>query len=396
MLNITSKRFFKAPSSDSEGSPISGRVEQKAHSSSLAYTGNTFVPKSTGFASQMSTKGQIQLVSGRHSSAQSFSNFGLGLKEAQLSYGSDSELSATTEASSENSTGCPITTRATNFGAQVPKCALETVRAATLNQTQATPATQNWGATLPQGVVAPQNLGINGSLEKSIALNGETTQDQNTTKKKTRRGGKKARLRRERQKEKEAKEGSDSNTEASPSSSEKEVKKSQVKYKTELCKNWIETGRCRYSVRCMFAHGHHELVQASKPEVAKVNYKTKPCEKYHNEFYCSYGIRCIYSHEERSLSDLQNSYYGKNLLLLADRVSSEAAQSKRLRVFEDLTTSGETPQEFVGKVSDEVDLPSVCLKPKAPIENSQSFSSDSTENSELAVEELRSSVELSA
>ena len=33
------------------------------------------------------------------------------------------------------------------------------------------------------------------------------------------------------------------------------VQKEPAKYKTELCKNWIETGKCKYSVRCRFAHG---------------------------------------------------------------------------------------------------------------------------------------------
>lgn len=38
------------------------------------------------------------------------------------------------------------------------------------------------------------------------------------------------------------------------------VTKFQTKYKTELCKNWIEVGYCRYKSLCMFAHGHSEVV----------------------------------------------------------------------------------------------------------------------------------------
>lgn len=51
--------------------------------------------------------------------------------------------------------------------------------------------------------------------------------------------------------------------------------KEQVKYKTELCKNWVEKGKCSYSVRCRFAHGPHELVQP-QPEREVEDYKSKP------------------------------------------------------------------------------------------------------------------------
>ena len=31
------------------------------------------------------------------------------------------------------------------------------------------------------------------------------------------------------------------------------------KYKTVLCNNWHQTGRCPYGRKCRFAHGPHEL-----------------------------------------------------------------------------------------------------------------------------------------
>ena len=39
---------------------------------------------------------------------------------------------------------------------------------------------------------------------------------------------------------------------------------SDGKYKTELCKNWIETAKCRYEDKCRFAHGQEELTQAAR------------------------------------------------------------------------------------------------------------------------------------
>ena len=38
-----------------------------------------------------------------------------------------------------------------------------------------------------------------------------------------------------------------------------ETKPAAQKYKTELCKNWIENGGCRYGKKCQFAHGKEEL-----------------------------------------------------------------------------------------------------------------------------------------
>lgn len=31
------------------------------------------------------------------------------------------------------------------------------------------------------------------------------------------------------------------------------------RYKTKMCRNYVQTGECPYEVRCMFAHGDHEL-----------------------------------------------------------------------------------------------------------------------------------------
>lgn len=33
------------------------------------------------------------------------------------------------------------------------------------------------------------------------------------------------------------------------------------KFKTEMCKNWMEYGKCNYGRKCQFAHGKNELVE---------------------------------------------------------------------------------------------------------------------------------------
>lgn len=45
------------------------------------------------------------------------------------------------------------------------------------------------------------------------------------------------------------------------SGKKKFVKKNdEEKYKTELCKNFVSTGKCNYGKKCRFAHGKDELV----------------------------------------------------------------------------------------------------------------------------------------
>ena len=33
------------------------------------------------------------------------------------------------------------------------------------------------------------------------------------------------------------------------------IKSDERKFKTEICKNWLEKGKCNYGNRCRFAHG---------------------------------------------------------------------------------------------------------------------------------------------
>lgn len=70
----------------------------------------------------------------------------------------------------------------------------------------------------------------------------------------------------------------------------------KAKYKTELCKNWMVKGECRFGAGCAFAHGHHELrKKANLPG----NYRTKMCKTFHEKGYCQYGSRCQFMHDVR-------------------------------------------------------------------------------------------------
>lgn len=53
--------------------------------------------------------------------------------------------------------------------------------------------------------------------------------------------------------------------------------KSIVRLKYEMCKNFKETGSCKYGDRCLFAHGDHELINRAPPVTEPE--KPKPSEE---------------------------------------------------------------------------------------------------------------------
>ncbi|KAA6427010.1 MAG: zinc finger protein [Trebouxia sp. A1-2] len=67
-------------------------------------------------------------------------------------------------------------------------------------------------------------------------------------------------------------------------------------FKTEMCRGWEATGRCRYGSKCQFAHGDHEL----QPRMRHPKYKTEICRTFAHTGCCRYGKRCRFIHPETS------------------------------------------------------------------------------------------------
>ena len=157
-------------------------------------------------------------------------------------------------------------------------------------------------------------------------INYEVSQDTTDVpkKKKTRRGGKRVK----RQKAKRLAMEKQANEEPLPV--QKEVKE-QVKYKTELCKNWIEKGKCSYSIRCRFAHGPQELIQ--NKEVQKLQ-KNAKCDTFHNQGFWSYGVRCLYIHDTRNPSQINQSSFSRTLSFLSHTLANPSYNRKRLPIFD--------------------------------------------------------------
>ena len=100
------------------------------------------------------------------------------------------------------------------------------------------------------------------------------------------------------------------------------------KYKTELCKSWIETNFCVYGNKCRFAHGNHEL----NNKEFNSNYKKKPCSSFLKYGFCPYGTRCNFKHDERKLTDIILPYFYIQLF-----IKNCIHCGKRLKIFEEIT-----------------------------------------------------------
>lgn len=79
-----------------------------------------------------------------------------------------------------------------------------------------------------------------------------------------------------------------------------------IKYKTELCRTWIEQNFCPYMEKCRFAHGKTDLHDKI---IFGKNYKQKDCKSFHTKGYCPYGPRCLFRHDGRNFTELNRPFY---------------------------------------------------------------------------------------
>ena len=106
--------------------------------------------------------------------------------------------------------------------------------------------------------------------------------------------------------------------------------KFQTKYKTELCKNWIEVGLCRYGDSCKFAHGHSEVIL---PKLALAK-KDKNCKTFFKTGQCPYGVRCQYDHEHRHMEQIKRYHHTVRLITLESLFANSIDQSASLQTYE--------------------------------------------------------------
>lgn len=125
-----------------------------------------------------------------------------------------------------------------------------------------------------------------------------------------------------------------------------EEKQKDPKFKTELCKSWLETKFCIYGNKCRFAHGRHEVYCKAPAN----NYKRKSCKSFTEQGICPYGSRCNFKHDERKIDDMSLPYYYIRLF-----IQNDLHHIKRLKVFEDITDSAVNENCSVSTLSNEED-----------------------------------------
>ena len=164
--------------------------------------------------------------------------------------------------------------------------------------------------------------------------------------------------------------------------------KTDPKFKTELCKSWVETAFCIYGNKCRFAHGKSEIFE--KP-VNQTKYKQKNCLSFFQYGFCNYGTRCHFKHDERTLSDINLPHYNNKLLIsnysLSLNIDKNSIttpnknESKRLSIFKELTKE---PKEnnipnhinYYSNISDtfiKVKIDSKSLSSESQIKNHNDF-----------------------
>lgn len=97
------------------------------------------------------------------------------------------------------------------------------------------------------------------------------------------------------------------------SEDQKNKNKSALLYKTEMCRAWVDTGKCCYFNKCLFAHGENDL--RSIP-----NIKTKPCLFIENMGFCMYGDTCRFIHDEKKIKNKKNAEVLKDRLRIFQNI----------------------------------------------------------------------------
>ena len=96
----------------------------------------------------------------------------------------------------------------------------------------------------------------------------------------------------------------------------------KIKYKTELCKFYEMTGRCKYGENCAYAHGIENLRSKVTNTTA---YRTKKCIQFFDNGYCPYGSRCQFKHQLKD--NIERDMNRANIIIWS--IANETPQNEK-------------------------------------------------------------------
>ena len=124
----------------------------------------------------------------------------------------------------------------------------------------------------------------------------------------------------------------------------------KIKYKTELCKFYEMTGKCKYGENCAYAHGIENLRSKVTNTTA---YRTKKCIQFFESGYCPYGSRCQFQHQLKN--NIINNPYDSGMSY--QRILEIISKSENVRNIKKLVKKPRLNifKEMSGKISDNID-----------------------------------------
>ena len=124
----------------------------------------------------------------------------------------------------------------------------------------------------------------------------------------------------------------------------------KIKYKTELCKFYEMTGKCKYGENCAYAHGIENLRSKVTNTTA---YRTKKCIQFFESGYCPYGSRCQFQHQLKN--NIINNPYDSGMSY--QRILEIISKSENVRNIKKLVKKPRLNifKEMSGKIGDNID-----------------------------------------
>ena len=108
--------------------------------------------------------------------------------------------------------------------------------------------------------------------------------------------------------------------------------------KSEFCRNWIESAKCRFEDKCRYAHAQEELTPMAILLYGD-KFKANNCRTFYKTSTCNFGTECMFRHEHRAMFQLHRHYYTPHMYALESLFSCSKDQARFLETYESAPTT---------------------------------------------------------